>query len=46
MKVAHINFSDTNGGAAIATGRIHNSLLKEKIFRTKFTKKNGRKMFD
>ena len=31
MKVAHINFSDTNGGAAIATGRIHNSLLKEKI---------------
>ena len=31
MKVAHINFSDTSGGAAIATEKIHNSLLEEKI---------------
>ena len=31
MKVAHINFSDTSGGAAIATTKIHNLLLGEKI---------------
>ena len=31
MKVAHINFSDTSGGAAIATEKIHNSLLEEKL---------------
>lgn len=28
MKILHINFSDTSGGAAIAVGRIHNLLLK------------------
>ena len=31
MKIVHINFSDTKGGAAIAVKRIHNSLLKNNI---------------
>ena len=45
MKVAHINFSDTNGGAAIATGRIHNSLLKEKIDSNKSYYPNSKKIY-
>ena len=28
MKIVHVNFSDTKGGAAIAVKRIHNLLLK------------------
>jgi hypothetical protein len=31
MKIVHVNFSDTKGGAAIAVKRIHNSLLKNNI---------------
>ena len=31
MKVIHLNHSDINGGAARATFRIHQALLKEKI---------------
>ena len=31
VKVLHVNFSDTVGGAAIAVSRIHASLLKEQI---------------
>ena len=28
MKILHLGFSDTNGGAAIAMMRLHESLLK------------------
>jgi glycosyltransferase involved in cell wall biosynthesis len=31
MKIVHVNFSDTKGGAAIAVKRIHNLLLKNNI---------------
>jgi len=31
MKIVHINFSDTKGGASIAVKRIHNLLLKNNI---------------
>ena len=29
MRIVHVNFSDSLGGAAIAVRRIHESLLKE-----------------
>ena len=31
MKILHIGYSDSKGGAAVAMMRIHNSLLKQKI---------------
>ena len=31
MKILHVNYSDSIGGAAIAVNRLHNSLLKENI---------------
>ena len=31
MKILHVNFSDSYGGAAIAVMRIHKLLLKNKI---------------
>ena len=31
MKIIHLNYSDTSGGAARATYRIHRSLIKKGI---------------
>ena len=31
MKILHLGYSDTKGGAAIAMMRLHNSLIKENI---------------
>ena len=31
MKILHINYSDTNGGFAIATRRLHEAFLKNKL---------------
>ena len=31
MKILHVNFSDTDGGAAIAVKRLHESLIENGI---------------